>query len=265
MTYPRVFVVSGPSGAGKTSILKSVRNAMPGMRMSVSFTTRAPRPNEIHGRDYFFVSREQFEQRIAQGDFLEWAQVYDNLYGTSLQRIRNILAAHVHALLDVDTQGAKSIRERCQGAVFVFIAPPSPAVLEARLRGRRTETEESISRRMARADHEMGQRGIYDYVIVNDSIADATRRFLEIVAVEQERDAAFTILPAPADETRAVQAIAGGLDQEGLLRGLESEIRGTLGIEVSAWLRERMQSVLRRDLERIVREEYRAYRAGRAG
>ncbi|MFI5400084.1 MAG: guanylate kinase [SAR324 cluster bacterium] len=265
MPYPRVFVVSGPSGAGKTSILKAVRYRTPGMRMSVSVTTRAPRPNEIHGRDYFFVTRQQFQERIAQGDFLEWAQVYDNFYGTSLRTIREMLASHVHAVLDVDTQGAKSIRERCHGAVFVFVAPPGLDVLEARLRGRGTETEASLTRRLAKAGHEMSQRGMYDYVVVNDSIAKATQRFLEIVAIEQERDIPFTIISAPVDETRAVRTLAGELDQEGLLLALESEIRDTLGIEVSAWLRERMASVLRRDLERIVLEEYRAYQAGRVG
>ncbi len=265
MAYPRVFVVSGPSGVGKTSIMKAVRYRTPGMRMSVSFTTRAPRPTEIHGRDYFFVSREEFQERIEQGDFLEWAQVYDHYYGTSLRVIQDILASRVHALLDLDTQGARSIRERCDGAVFTFVEPPSLHVLEARLRSRGTESEESVSKRLARADHEMSQRRLYDYVIVNDSIGKAVSRFLEIIAIEQERDVRFAIKTTPAEESRAVQAITGGLDQERLLRTLESEIQSSLGIEVTSWLKQRMESVLKRDLETIVREEYRAYRQGQVG
>jgi guanylate kinase len=265
MSHPRVFVVSGPSGVGKTSILKAVRAHTPGMRMSVSSTTRPPRPNEVHGRDYFFVTRKQFEESIGAGDFLEWATVYDNYYGTSLRAIRDILDSRAHALLDIDTQGARSIRERCQGAVFIFIQPPSLAVLEARLRGRGTESEEILAKRMRRADHEMRQRGLYDHVIVNDAIAKATSEFLEIIAIEQERDVPFTIRPAPSEEARAVQAIAGGLDQERLLRTLETELQATLGVEVSSWIRQRMETVLRRDLESIVREEYRAYQARRVG
>jgi guanylate kinase len=263
MTHPRVFVVSGPSGVGKTSILKAVRQATPGMRMSVSCTTRPPRPTEVHGRDYFFLTRAAFEQRIAEGDFLEWATVYDNYYGTSLGGIRDILASRVHALLDIDTQGARSIRARCDGAVLIFIEPPSLTVLEERLRGRRTESEESLAKRLRHADHEMRQRGLYDYVIVNDSIAKATGRFLEIIAIEQERNVPFTIRTTPAEEARAVQAIAGGIDQERILRGLETELQATLGVEVSSWIRQRMETVLRRDLETIVREEYRAYQASR--
>jgi guanylate kinase len=265
MPSPRVFIVSGPSGVGKTSILNAVRYRTPGMRMSVSFTTRKPRPNEIHGRDYFFVTRDQFEERIREGDFLEWARVYDNYYGTSLRVIQDILASRVHALLDVDTQGAKSIRERCHGAVFVFIEPPSLRVLEARLRSRGTESKESLAKRLSQADHEMSQRRLYDHVIVNDSVGKATQRFLEIIAAEQERDMAFTIKTTPADEALAVQAIAGGLDHEQLLRTLESEIQSTLGIEVTSWLKQRMESVIQRDLESIVREEYRAYQSQRAG
>jgi len=259
MTYPRVFVVSGPSGVGKTSILASVRRRTPAMRLSVSFTTRAPRPAEIHGRDYFFVSRAEFQRRIGEGDFLEWAQVYDQFYGTSLQVIREILAARVHALLDVDTQGARSIRTRCDGAVLVFIEPPSLPVLEARLRGRGTESEANLAKRLKWAAQEMSHRHLYDYKIVNDSMDKAVDRFLEIVAIEQERNIPFVIRSTGAEETRAVQAIAGGLDQERLLRTLEAEIQSALGIEVTAWLRQHMAAVLQRDLEAIVREEYRTY------
>ncbi len=264
MTFHRVFVVSGPSGVGKTSILKAVRHGTPAMRLSVSFTTRAPRPAEVHGRDYFFVSRGEFQRRIAEGDFLEWAQVYDQFYGTSLQVIRELLAAHVHALLDVDTQGARSIRERCDGAVLIFIEPPSLPVLEARLRGRGTDSEESIAKRLSWAKHELSYRHLYDYKIVNDSIDRAVDRFLEIIAIEQERNVPFVIKSTAAEEARAVQAIAGGLDQERLLRTLEAEIQSSLGIEVTAWLRQRMAAVLQRDLEAIVREEYRSYRSGGA-
>jgi guanylate kinase len=265
MPFPRVFVVSGPSGVGKTSILKAVRYRTPGMRMSISFTTRPPRPNEIHGRDYFFVSKDEFQTRIDQGDFLEWAQLYDHFYGTSLRVIRDMLAKNAHVMLDVDTQGAASIRSRCNGAVLIFIEPPSLEVLEARLRSRGTETSEGLALRLARAEHEIRQRRLYDHVVINDSMSRAVTRFMDIIAEEQERDVPFTIKTTPAEESVAVQAITGGLDTERLLRTLEAELHATLGIEVTDWLRDRMESVLRRDLEGIVREEYRAYRAQQAG
>ena len=149
--------------------------------------------------------------------------------------------------------------------MLVFIEPPSLPALEARLRGRGTETEAALAKRLKWAEHEMSYRNLYDYDIVNDSIDRAVDRFLEIIAIEQERNVPFVIKSTAAEEARAVQAIAGGLDQERLLRTLEAEIQASLGIEVTAWLRQRMATVLQRDLESIVREEYRTYRQGQGG
>ncbi len=267
MAFPRVFVVSGPSGVGKTTIIKEVVRRTPGMRISVSMTTRPRRPGEIHGRDYFFVSREEFQQRAANLEFLEWALIYDNFYGTHDDHIRQILAANTHALLDLDTQGAMQIKENCVGATFVFIKPPSVDELGTRLRGRGTESPANLQKRLARAAHEMSFESQYDYVIVNQSVDQAVGEFLSIISKEQQRPVKFAIPGAPgsqaarpAGESQVVAAaLEQGINREQILATLEQEVRATLGVEVTDWLRERMEFVLRRDLESIVRETYREF------
>lgn len=263
MVYPRVFVVSGPSGVGKTTLIKEVVRRTPGMRISVSMTTRPRRPGEIHGRDYFFVSREEFQQRAANLEFLEWALIYDNFYGTHRDHIAQILAANTHALLDLDTQGAMQIKENCEGAVFVFVKPPNLEELAVRLRGRGTESPANLNKRLARAAHEMSFENQYDYVIVNQSVDQAVEEFLRIIAKEEVRPVKFVIpghLSGPvAREEEAVAALERNLDRDKLLAALEQELKSTLGIEVTDWLRERMEFVLRRDLEAIVRETYREF------
>jgi guanylate kinase len=267
MAYPRVFVVSGPSGVGKTTIIKEVVRRTPGMRISVSMTTRPRRPGEIHGRDYFFVSREEFQQRAANLEFLEWALIYDNFYGTHRDHINQILAANTHALLDLDTQGAMQIKENCEGAVFVFIKPPTLEELGTRLRGRGTETAANLRKRLARAAHEMSFEGQYDYIIVNQSVDQAVDEFLSVITREQMHPVKFAIPghfgAVLTKESEVVAAVEQGFGRDQILAALEQELKGTLGIEVTDWLRERMEAVLRRDLETIVRETYREFTGAR--
>jgi len=187
----RVFVVSGPSGAGKSTLIREVLRQDPELRLSISSTTRAPRQGEEDGRDYFFIARQDFERKIEQGGFLEWARVYDNYYGSSRAHVEDILAAGQHVLMDVDTQGAISIKRLCTGAVFIFIMPPSLQVLEERLRDRGSETEESFQRRMARAQHEISFKDRYDCVIVNTHIDTAVEELRRVLASEKRKNIPF--------------------------------------------------------------------------
>ena len=187
----RVIVVSGPSGVGKSTIMHRAIEEDGELRLSVSSTTRPPRPGEEHARDYFFVDREQFEQTIADNAFLEWAQVYDNYYGTALQHVQDILDAGHHALLDIDTQGTLSIKRACTGVVYVFVMPPSVEILAERLRHRGSESNRSFSSRMARAEHEMSFQSEYDYTVVNKDLDSAAAEFRRILEVEKAKPIPF--------------------------------------------------------------------------
>lgn len=187
----RVFVISGPSGVGKSTIINATLAADPTLRLSVSCTTRAPRDGEADGRDYYFVNRTEFEARIADQAFLEWARVYDNYYGTSRAEVQRILDAGHHAVLDLDTQGARQIQAACHGASYIMIVPPSLEVLAARLRERGSESDHTFAQRMARAEHELGHREIYDHEVVNDQIEAAIARFREVIDAEKARHVTF--------------------------------------------------------------------------
>jgi guanylate kinase len=187
----RVFVVSGPSGVGKSTIIRRVLEADPALKLSVSHTTRHPRQGEEDGRDYHFTSRETFEREIEADEFLEWAKVYDNYYGTSRKQVEEILAGGKHAVLDIDTQGAMAIKKISRGAVYIFITPPSIGILERRLRDRRSEDEDSFARRMAKAEHEISFSDQYDYVVPNDDVETTVKAFQDIIAQEKRKDVAF--------------------------------------------------------------------------
>ncbi len=187
----RVIVVSGPSGVGKSTIIHRVIEEDGELRLSVSSTTRPPRPGEEHARDYFFVDRKQFKESIAANAFLEWAQVYDNYYGTALQHVQDILADGHHALLDIDTQGTLSIKRACSGVVYVFVMPPSVEILAERLRLRGSESDRSFSSRMARAEHEMSFQSEYDYTVVNKELDSAVADFRHILDVEKSKPIRF--------------------------------------------------------------------------
>ena len=168
-----LFVLSSPSGAGKSTISRKLLAAEPDLTMSVSATTRAARPGEVDGKDYHFVDLPTFRQMVADNQFLEWAHVFDNRYGTPREPVEGMLEAGHDVLFDIDWQGAQQLHQLAGGDVVrVFILPPSMIELEARLRGRRTDSDEVIDRRMARAHSEIAHWDGYDYVLVNDD-ADA--------------------------------------------------------------------------------------------
>jgi guanylate kinase len=169
----QLFVVSAPSGVGKTTIIRSVLANRPDLRFSVSCTTRSPRTEEIPGRDYHFLTREDFVEGIRTERFLEWAQVHGMFYGTDGEQIDRWLKAGDDVLLDIDVQGARQVRSVFAGARTIFILPPSMEVLEERLRGRGTESPEQVAKRLAAARVEMQQFPWYDFIIVNDVLGEA--------------------------------------------------------------------------------------------
>jgi guanylate kinase len=164
----RLFVISAPSGAGKTSLVTSLLNARPSLTVSVSHTTRKPRPNEVEGRDYYFVSPARFHELIEQRAFLEHARVFDNYYGTGAGQVRDKLAAGNDVLLEIDWQGARQVRRAMPDSTSIFILPPTRAALEQRLRERRTDSAETIARRLADASTDMSHYDEFDFVVVND-------------------------------------------------------------------------------------------------
>ncbi len=187
MSTGSIFIVVAPSGAGKTSLVAALLKAAPDVELSVSFTTRAPRAGEIDGQHYHFVSRDAFEAMIAAGDFLEYAEVYGNYYGTSVRWIRERTTAGHDILLEIDWQGARQVREIFAEAVGIFILPPSLQVLEGRLRGRGTDSNEVVERRLAEARAEIALVGEYDYIVVNDEFEQARTDLLAVVRAVQLR------------------------------------------------------------------------------
>ena len=182
-----VFVVSAPSGAGKTTLVKKVMQELPGLRFSVSCTTRSPRSSERDGEDYHFVSPSVFEKMVAGGQFLEWAEVLGNRYGTPLTDARRLESEGVDLILDVDTQGAKTVKERIESAVLIYVLPPSVKDLEDRLVNRALDSPEMIKFRLASAGKEIEEAHWYHYVIVNERIEDAAEKLKAIIIAERCR------------------------------------------------------------------------------
>lgn len=176
----RLFVISGPSGAGKGTVIARLREARPDLELSVSATTRSPRPGEVDGVSYHFMSDAQFDELVAQGGFLEWAHVHDHRYGTPRMHVEKVLE-HASLILEIDPQGAFNVREAMPEAVLVFIAPPSLDVLRQRLEGRGTETPEELEKRLADADEFMKASVRYDEVVVNDVLDETVERLLAII------------------------------------------------------------------------------------
>ena len=178
---PRLFVVSGPSGVGKGTLVSRVRDQRPDLGLTVSATTRQPRPGEVDGTSYYFLSVEDFEQRVAAGEFLEWANVFGNRYGTLRSEVDRNLDAGKSVILEIDVQGALNVRKLMPEAVLVFIEPPSFEALESRLRGRGTEEEEVVQVRLKTAKGELELAPSYDERIVNDDLQEATSEFLRML------------------------------------------------------------------------------------
>jgi len=176
-----IIVISAPSGAGKSTLVKRLIAAVPSLAFSISYTTRPPRRNEKNGREYFFVSRRQFERMVARGEFVEWADVFGHLYGTSKKQIRAAQEAGQDILLDIDVQGHRQVRRRLPEAVSVFVLPPSFRELERRLRHRHSDLPEVIARRLEAARKEIAHWPEYEYLVVNDRLAATTQALRAVV------------------------------------------------------------------------------------
>lgn len=201
----RLLVLSAPSGAGKTTLVKALRAADPALGFSVSYTTRPPRATEVDGRDYFFVAPDAFAGMVAAGGFLEHAEVFGNRYGTSRSQVEAALASGRNLLLEIDWQGARQVRANAPDCMTVFILPPSRAELERRLRGRGTDSEAVIARRLGQALDDMAHWPEFHYVVVNDTLAEAVAALRAIIA----GDGAAWATESPAARARAA-ASAGG-------------------------------------------------------
>jgi guanylate kinase len=183
-----LFVISAPSGTGKTTVVERL-GERPDLRRSRSYTSRPARTGETDGVDYNFVSRQTFEEMVRRGDFLEWADIFGNLYGTSRRDVEAFLAAGIDLVLVIDVQGARQVRRQVPDAVAIFVLPPSFDVLASRLRGRNQDSEASIERRLATARAEITSVDEYDYVVVNDDLDACVQEIDAIVAAERARKA----------------------------------------------------------------------------
>lgn len=182
-----LFIVSAPSGAGKTTLVERLADSTPGLCLSRSYTSRAARAGEADGVDYNFVTRQRFEAMIAANEFLEWADVFGNLYGTAVRDTERLLETGSDVVLVIDVQGARQLRRRGLDATTVFVMPPSAPVLAQRLRGRSKDSEAAIARRLAVAKQEVASFGEYDYIVVNEELEPAVERMRSIVLAERAR------------------------------------------------------------------------------
>jgi len=199
-----LIIISSPSGGGKGTLIKGVLKTVANIGYSVSYTTRAMRVGETHGRDYFFVSRAEFENLIEHGNFLEYAEVHENFYGTSLNQVKTEIEAGRDIILEIDVQGAASVREKIPEVVSIFILPPSYEVLAARLTARATEKREDLSLRLSNSIDEVNRFSEFEYIVVNDEIKRATLDLQIIILAERLKR---------IRQSRAIQGILDSFDK----------------------------------------------------
>jgi guanylate kinase len=200
----RLIIISSPSGGGKGTLIREVRSMMPGLGFSVSHTTRLQRIGEKEGREYFFVPREDFEERINKGEFLEYADVHGNLYGTSIAESEKAAATGTDLIVEIDVQGAVQIMDKLSDSVVsIFILPPSFDILRARLTSRGTESGDALNTRLKNAFNEVLQYSRFKYVIINEDVAAAARQIVSIITAERQ---------TPNRQTDAIQGILNSFD-----------------------------------------------------
>lgn len=177
----KLFVISGSSGVGKGTVIKEFLTKHPDFKLSISCTTRGMREGEVHGENYFFLSKEEFQKCVDNGEFLEWAEFSGNYYGTKRSFVEECLNKDENVILEIDTKGALNVKSLMPEAVLIFIAPPSVEELEVRLRGRHTETEDAIQKRLASIKFEIANSKKFDYQIVNDTVENAVKQIENII------------------------------------------------------------------------------------
>jgi guanylate kinase len=212
-----IFVISSPSGGGKTTLVRKVMDQLPGVRFSVSTTTRSPRSNEREGVDYHFVDRAVFQDMVSRGEFLEWAEVLGNFYGTALKNVDLLEKEKIDLILDVDTQGARQVSGKLNHAVLIFILPPSPRVLKQRLMQRGLDSPGTIQFRLANASKEIQEAQKYHYVIINDRMEEAVDQLRAIIIAERCRKRKKAILNERIEqwEEHHGKNYSGGLSETG--------------------------------------------------
>lgn len=194
------FVISAPSGTGKTTLLRRVIEELPGLRFSISYTTRPPRANEREGIDYYFVTPSVFQKMVERGEFLEWAEVLGNRYGTARVNFETLKSEGIDLVLDIDTQGAKKVSEEMDHAVLIYILPPSLEILEQRLVKRGLDSPDIIRLRFAHARRDIGEAHWYHYVIVNERVEDTVEKLKAIIIAERCRKMKDSILNEKKEE-----------------------------------------------------------------
>ncbi|MBK5274269.1 MAG: guanylate kinase [Desulfuromonadales bacterium] len=182
-----ILIISAPSGAGKTTLCNGLLQRFPNMKESISYTTRIPRAGEVHGQDYFFVSRPEFQRMVDEDAFAEWAEVHGNLYGTALATIEEARKNGLDLVLDIDCQGARRLKEQIERCVYIFILPPSMDELRRRLENRSSDAQDVIDRRIERAAAEIREARWYDYIIINDNLESAFEELSAIVVAHSRK------------------------------------------------------------------------------
>ncbi len=183
----RIFVVSGPSGSGKSTLIRAVRQKVPGLGYSISHTSRRPRGQEKNGVEYHFVSKENFQKMIDNGEFVEWAEVYQDLYGTSVSTLRSQITMGLDVIMDIDVQGARNIKDHFKDAILIYVLPPLLEILEKRLRERGADDEKAIRTRLKKAGKEIKNCVSYDYLVFNDQLDQAVEELKSILVAERCR------------------------------------------------------------------------------